>query len=102
LFTTDKELHLGGSIGYVITLAEPSQQGVSLRCIGKILRHHRTANSDRPAFDIAVTLERYEFLRTEKAERGLTAGSPSRLSSRHIRTSSARTRSSVSSCPFTR
>ena len=68
LFTTERELDLGGSIEYVIALAGPSQQDVSLRCIGKILRHHRTANSDRPAFDIAVTLERYEFLRTEKAD----------------------------------
>lgn len=67
LFTTDREMELGGSIEYLIMLDGRSQPGVSLRCIGKILRNHKTYNSDRPVFNIAATLERYEFVRAEKA-----------------------------------
>jgi hypothetical protein len=65
LFTSEKEPDVGGSIEYVITLGGSAEQSVSLRCIGKVVRYRKIADSDAPAFDIAATLERYEFVRSE-------------------------------------
>lgn len=65
LFTAGKEPEIGVSIEYVISLGGPSDQKVSLRCIGKVLRAHR-ADSGEDAYDIAATLERYEFVRPEE------------------------------------
>ncbi len=65
LFTSPTAPDLGGPIEYVITLHETGPQPVSLRCVGKVLRSERRyANGDAPrAFEIAATLERYEFVR---------------------------------------
>ena len=51
-------LSLGDSIEYIITLRRSSgpQNDVLLRCVGKILRKDETSS-------VAVTLERYEFVR---------------------------------------
>lgn len=65
LFTTEKEPDIGGSIEYVITLNGTPDQTVSLRCVGKVLRSNPT-NSGQVGFDIAATLERYEFVRPEE------------------------------------
>jgi hypothetical protein len=66
LFTTEHEPDLRGSIEYIITLNHAGAQSVNLRCIGKILRADRVpsgSNQQLPAFQIAATLERYEFVR---------------------------------------
>lgn len=66
LFVTEREPDLGGPIEYIITLNADTSQSVCLRCIGKVLRAERTpvAGSEMPkAFEIAATLERYEFVR---------------------------------------
>jgi PilZ domain len=64
LFTSESEPDLGGPIEYVITLNHDSAQSVSLRCIGKVVRADRLAAGDQhPAYQIAATLERYEFIR---------------------------------------
>jgi hypothetical protein len=65
LFTAGKEPDIGASIEYVIALGGPSEQRVSLRCIGKVLRAHPSDSTDS-AYDVAVTLERYEFIRPEE------------------------------------
>jgi hypothetical protein len=65
LFTAAKEPDIGASIEYIIALGGPSEQRVSLRCIGKVLRANPT-DSGEPAYDIAATLERYEFIRPEE------------------------------------
>ena len=65
LFTAAKEPEIGGSIEYVINLTGSSDHGVSLRCIGKVLRANRS-DSGESAYDIAATLERYEFVRPEE------------------------------------
>jgi hypothetical protein len=65
LFTAGKEPDIGASIEYIIALGGPSDQRVSLRCIGKVLRANRS-DSGESAYDIAATLERYEFLRLEE------------------------------------
>ena len=62
LLTGGKEPDIGTSIEYVIALGGPSDQRVSLRCIGKVLRAN-PSESGESAYDIAATLERYEFIR---------------------------------------
>jgi hypothetical protein len=65
LFTSPSAPDLGGAIEYIITLHETGPQPVSLRCVGKVLRSERqfASGDTRRAFEIAATLERYEFLR---------------------------------------
>ncbi len=66
LFTTGKEPDLGGPIEYIITLNHEGPQPVNLRCVGKVLRAERThvsADQGSKGFQIAATLERYEFVR---------------------------------------
>jgi hypothetical protein len=65
LFTAEREPDLGGPIEYVITLNREGAQAVNLRCIGKVLRAEPAENGVEPipAFQVAATLERYEFVR---------------------------------------
>jgi hypothetical protein len=65
LFTTEKEPGIGASIEYIITLSGNSEQGVSLRCIGKVVRADPSPAGET-AYDVAATLERYEFVRPEE------------------------------------
>jgi PilZ domain len=66
LFTIEREPELGGPIEYVIALNHEGPQAVSLRCMGKVLRADRVRTSaeiDPVNYQIAATLERYEFVR---------------------------------------
>ena len=63
LFTSGAAPALGGPIEYVITLKHEGEQKVNLRCMGKVLRSERTQSEGRRAWQIAATLERYEFIR---------------------------------------
>ena len=66
LFTTGREPDLGGSIEYVITLIHDGTSPVNIRCVGKVMRSvpaRPSADEDRPGYEIAATLERYEFVR---------------------------------------
>jgi len=65
LFTSEREPDLGGPIEYVITLNNDGAQSVNLRCVGKVLRAERMdgGHEEMPAYQIAATLERYEFVR---------------------------------------
>lgn len=65
LFTAEREPEMGGPIEYVITLNQDETQAVNLRCIGKVLRSERmeSGREDMPAYQVAATLERYEFVR---------------------------------------
>jgi hypothetical protein len=65
LFTSEREPDLGGPIEYVITLNHDDTQSVNLRCVGKVLRSERmeSGQAEIPAYQIAATLERYEFIR---------------------------------------
>lgn len=70
LFTAGKEPDLGGPIEYIITLNHEGPQPVNLRCVGKVLRTQRTntvADEEPHDFQIAATLERYEFVREREA-----------------------------------
>jgi hypothetical protein len=64
LFTSEREPDLGGAIEYVITLNHEGPQPVSLRCMGKVLRSQPSLPlGDAAAYQVAATLERYEFIR---------------------------------------
>lgn len=60
LFTAEREPDLGGPIEYVITLNNDATQPVCLRCMGKVLRSEAAATDE---YQVAATLERYEFIR---------------------------------------
>jgi hypothetical protein len=66
LFTTGRGPDLTGPIEYVITLNQEGPQAVNIRCIGKVVRAERIETSAMeavPAYTVAATLERYEFIR---------------------------------------
>lgn len=64
LFTAEREPDLGSPIEYVITLNHEGPQAVNLRCVGKVLRAARVREAaEEPGYQIAATLERYEFIR---------------------------------------
>ena len=64
LFIAEREPDLGDPIEYVIVLNHEGPQPVSLRCMGKVLRSQPSIpNGDAAAFQVAATLERYEFIR---------------------------------------
>jgi hypothetical protein len=66
LFTTEREPDFGGPIEYVITLTRSDAQMVNLRCMGKIVRADGVEpgrEEASPAYRVAATLERYEFVR---------------------------------------
>jgi hypothetical protein len=73
LFTAEHEPDVGGPIEYIITLIGETPNPVNLRCIGKVVRYEK-ANGDgmKKPFAVAVTMERYEFVRNrpeiEKAQ----------------------------------
>ena len=66
LFTSGKEPDVGSPIEYVVTLNASGPQPVNLRCIGKVVRAERESGvADNPTggYEVAATLERYEFVR---------------------------------------
>ena len=57
---------MGGPIEYIITLNVDGPHVVNLRCIGKVVRAERMdpgAAEAVPGYQVAATLERYEFVR---------------------------------------
>jgi hypothetical protein len=59
---------LGRPIEYIVTLNAYAPRPVNLQCIGKVLRAKlavREGNAHAPAYEIAATLERYEFVRVQ-------------------------------------
>jgi hypothetical protein len=74
LFTVEREPDLGVPIEYIITLNNDGPQSVNLRCMGKVLRADRLVSEEElqqrgSNFEIAATLERYEFVRDRGAAR---------------------------------
>jgi hypothetical protein len=65
LFTAEREPDLGGPIEYIITLNHEGDHAVNLRCVGKVLRAEplNSVREPLPGYQIAATLERYEFVR---------------------------------------
>lgn len=64
-FLSKDEVEIGGRIEYLITLSG-SNPPVRIRCLGKVLRSQKAAADT--AFEVAVTMERYQFVRPEELE----------------------------------
>ena len=65
LFLTARELEVGGPVEYVVTLASGNSGVVNLRCMGKVLRLQKgSEESGASPLQVAISLERYEFLRS--------------------------------------
>jgi hypothetical protein len=70
-FVTPTNVEVGGRIEYLITLSG-SNPPVRIRCLGKVLRSQQPpASSDVPQFEVAVTMERYQFVRSDDVENAL-------------------------------
>ena len=68
LFVSPNRMESGGPVEYIITLSAGSGGNVNLRCMGKVLRQEGgIPHNDNDAFTVAVSLERYEFLRTNQS-----------------------------------
>ena len=64
LFASDTRIEIGEPIEYLITLA-PSGE-VDLHCLGKVMRLDSAVRNDSEPdkpFEVAATVERYEFIR---------------------------------------
>lgn len=61
MFSSEAKLGIGDPLEYMITLASPPDHAlpVRLHCMGKVVRCTRES-------EVAVTLERYEFVRASK------------------------------------
>ncbi|MGD1072852.1 MAG: PilZ domain-containing protein [Bryobacteraceae bacterium] len=64
-FLSGSAIEVGGKIEYVITLSG-SNPPVRIRCLGKVLRSQQPAVDN--LFEVAVTMERYQFVRPEELE----------------------------------
>ena len=66
LFVSTKGMEIGGPVEYVVTLTTGSNGVVNLRCMGKVLRLEKglvEESHDQPV-GVAISLERYEFMRS--------------------------------------
>jgi hypothetical protein len=67
-FLTPTDVEVGGRIEYLITLSGTNPP-VRIRCLGKVLRSLQPhAGSGAPQFEVAVTMERYQFVRPDELE----------------------------------
>ena len=66
LFMSAREMEIGGPVEYVVTLTSGNNGVVNLRCMGKVLRLQKSAAEDpqEQSVQVAISLERYEFLRS--------------------------------------
>jgi hypothetical protein len=67
LFATETKIEIGDPIEYEITLSGDGNGAslVRLHCLGKVVRtaERQAEAPEPPCFEVAATLERYEFLR---------------------------------------
>jgi hypothetical protein len=67
LFSSELQLPVGEPIEYFITLPTGKEGGVRLHCVGTVIRLEarppRTPKDKEKPFNVAATLERYEFVR---------------------------------------
>lgn len=74
-FLSSKALEPGGRIEYVITLSG-SNPPVKIRCLGKVVRSQKPLPEEpqETPFEVAVTMERYSFVRPGELEQVMMAG----------------------------
>ena len=66
-FVSPTGVEVGGRIEYLITLCN-SDPPVKIRCLGKVLRSLRPPSSKDGQYEVAVTMERYQFVRSGELE----------------------------------
>jgi hypothetical protein len=67
-FLSPTHVEVGGRIEYLITLSG-SKPPVRIRCLGKVLRSSQPEAPDTGQdFEVAVTMERYQFVRADETE----------------------------------
>jgi hypothetical protein len=67
-FLSPTDVEVGGRIEYLITLSGTNPP-VRIRCLGKVLRSMQpSAAGKAPQFEVAVTMERYQFVRADELE----------------------------------
>jgi hypothetical protein len=66
-FLSPTDLTVGGRIEYLITLSG-SNPPVRIRCLGKVLRSIQPEVANQGEFEVAVTMDRYQFVRPEEKE----------------------------------
>ncbi|MDP9053284.1 MAG: PilZ domain-containing protein [Acidobacteriota bacterium] len=66
-FLSPTEVEVGGRIEYLITLSS-SNPPVRIRCLGKVLRSRKPVQAEITDFEVAVTMERYQFVRSDETE----------------------------------
>ncbi|HYM06734.1 MAG TPA: PilZ domain-containing protein [Terriglobales bacterium] len=60
LFTSDVDVPIGSGIEYVVTLSVAPGSHVEVHCFGKVVRFEKSPSE---GYLIAVTLDRYRFVR---------------------------------------
>jgi hypothetical protein len=63
-FLSEQDVEVGGRIEYLITLSG-SNPPVRIRCLGKVLRSQK---QEAAPFEVAVTMERYQFMSPQEAD----------------------------------
>ena len=68
-FLSPNRIEPGGRIEYLITLSG-STPPVRIRCLGKVMRSQlpSNGNGDGGMYEIAVTMERYQFVRADEPD----------------------------------
>jgi PilZ domain len=67
-FLSPTDVEVGGRIEYLITLSGANPP-VRIRCLGKVLRSLQPSAPEKaPHFEVAVTMDRYQFVRAEDLE----------------------------------
>ena len=61
-------MEIGDPIEYTILFPQPAKEGLRLRCMGKVTRMEppsaeRNDSNPERSYNVAATLERYEFIR---------------------------------------
>jgi len=67
LFASDTRLEVGEPLEYVVTLSNQAPNTIHLRCLGKVTRldtPNKGSEESARSFEVAATLERYEFIRS--------------------------------------
>jgi hypothetical protein len=68
LFIGVMAMEIDSPVEYVVTLTSGLSGAVNLRCMGKVLRLEKFSSeeSEAPSVAVAVSLERYEFMRCKQ------------------------------------
>jgi hypothetical protein len=77
LFMSPTEIEAGGRIEYLITLSD-SIPPVRIHCLGTVLRSQQPPSEPENSWEVAVSMERYQFVRSGVSE-GFKTGRPNGL-----------------------